>query len=301
MNKKFKKIVCFLVIVITTLSVSLNAFAWTKSGHEGLMKNGVSLAGLSLTNDQLSVLTYACTFQDKSISNLSGMKDYPQFHGYFVNSSNTICSYISCYVYLTQLEVYLRTGTWPSCTPCVLPSADYYAISEVVTAEGINNIKWDDIFKDIPNSNGQTNTIKVTNDLKRLFITGMALHIATDVFAHSAWEPDSTGTSWTRIKHVTDSNNMYAADDPKYVPSRYTAAQQVAKNVMGHYKNSTVGTVFDFILSEQYYNGTFLLGNFKESAWKANDYEFTSDMTKVYHTIDLQLKCQDNGWSYLFE
>ena len=46
-----------------------------------------------------------------------------------------------------------------------------------------------------------------------------------------------------------------------FVPARYASAKAVVKNVLKHYIEGTEGTVEDFILGNEYYDGSFKIRN----------------------------------------
>lgn len=311
--KKSKRSLVFLIAVMTMVSLSTNAFAWKGEAHQDFVTDNWS-STFSNNYGEKAAFLLGSTFADIQDKNDSPFPyDYllgkGSLHGGLWSKGTEEsgeCNYIACYTYLTKVAVDMgnlsnvKEGT--ASIAAGMTSNDFNSLKGYVTYYKDTDGKWKGIIGGY-NFNTVFSYYGLRNNsyTRKAFVYGLALHVATDAFAHSAWEPNSTGTSWTRIKHVTDSNNMDAADDPEYVSSRYTAAEQVAKNVMSNYKNSTVGTVYDFILSEQYYNGTFLLGNFYKSASKANYDEYTSDMYKVYSSIDLYIKCLHNGWSYLFK
>lgn len=86
----------------------------------------------------------------------------------------------------------------------------------------------------------------------------MALHQATDIFAHSAYAYN--GSKYIRVKHsAVFGDSGYDADKTNVIPARFPAAKQVAKNAIAHYFTNTPGTVGDFALSSTYYDSSFYL------------------------------------------
>lgn len=87
----------------------------------------------------------------------------------------------------------------------------------------INSFSWSQLLATPSNKN------------KSLFVWGMAIHNAMDVYAHSAWG-NFSGT-WRHLDHATNDNpvNGYAdRTDGKAFPGRYTTACDVAKKVCLH-------------------------------------------------------------------
>ena len=84
-----------------------------------------------------------------------------------------------------------------------------------------------------------------TNTQKRAFVLGMAAHVATDAFAHSAFTRASAKSNWSRIKHPN-------ADDVTFRPGRYKMALIIEKNVVNRYKGNRV----DIPICHDFHDGT---------------------------------------------
>jgi uncharacterized protein YfdQ (DUF2303 family) len=90
------------------------------------------------------------------------------------------------------------------------------------------------------------------NQHKRAFLWGVAMHQATDVFAHSAYY--NAGTSWARITHNANTGPGHA-DNPNVIPARWTAATKTAELVVARYNSGLVGTAYQLdsaVLPAQY-------------------------------------------------
>jgi len=109
----------------------------------------------------------------------------------------------------------------------------------------------------------------VTKAKVSAFIYGMAVHSATDVFAHSSYELNSDGKTYS---HITHSGNKYA-DDVTHISARNNSAAQVAQNVINRYMNSkSLGSVNDFKVSK-FTKGSFYLWFFSDFANNAKNGE----------------------------
>ena len=85
----------------------------------------------------------------------------------------------------------------------------------------------------------------------------MAMHTVADVFSHSSYTMHDG--KMTYISHELSALNE--ADNDEFVPARYASAKAVVKNVLKHYIEGTEGTVEDFILGNEYYDGSFKIRN----------------------------------------
>ena len=71
--------------------------------------------GSGITGDNLKVLKLGAVANDEYVY---GMKDYPQWHGYFVTKSDKPINYVSCYIYLTRLAQAFSKGKLESLFSC---------------------------------------------------------------------------------------------------------------------------------------------------------------------------------------
>ena len=103
---------------------------------------------------------------------------------------------------------------------------------------------------------------------KAAFGYGVAIHTATDVFAHAVYGNNTNSkygsTGWQRFYHDKETYKNDFADRSEVVPQRYDVAKDVAINILQHFKNNTVGTASDFCNSSHYNSNAFKLFNFTE-------------------------------------
>lgn len=117
---------------------------------------------------------------------------------------------------------------------------DYSAMEGWITSSGVNGTSWNTVLE------GNT----VNNKNKMLVVYGMALHIATDIFSHSAYN-----LAGQRISHSGENGSVPYAHDETYCSNRYDCAKEIAGNVLDKIINTSAGTVGDFKLGS-YDNGT---------------------------------------------
>ena len=132
------------------------------------------------------------------------------------------------------------------------------------------------------------NKYTVNNENKSLYIYGLALHILTDTFSHSSFEPNSEAVGgWKRITHAG------GADKIKYIPQRYSCATYISNLLIEHIIKKETGSVADFfnLITSPVFTGEFRLGNLSESI-KAIDesyynfYKVTIDKMSFWEAID---------------
>lgn len=236
-------------------------------GHNLLINNGSSQLQMEsqnrieFTSNQISLLFIASRTVDNH-SDFKGMTANP-YHGYFGNNSN----YLANYILLTKLAI--SYGASVSCNG--VTSNDITKMTEDIVdrTTGKDGKSWNELFSWINNKYG-TN-YQVTDENIRLFIYGLALHSATDIFAHSVYAVNEDGScEW--IDH--NEGSWYDADNPDYCPRRFQAAQSIAKTVLTKVYYGNEGYITDFLLSG--YFGTFYLKNFNINAQNADPIRYNA-------------------------
>ena len=114
----------------------------------------------------------------------------------------------------------------------------------------------------------------------------MALHTATDVFAHNTYRLDGS-----MIDHTKNKNGLHDADDISTVGNRYVCAKKMAQMVVTHIKSFTVGSLEDFytVATKTVYDHSFVIpqyngkANLVDSNYYNNiNYKATFDRISTY-------------------
>lgn len=236
--------------------------SWVGTDHESF----VTLLNVNLTMNELKILKLGAIYQDKVVSGLKGMDSYPLYHGYYLNDSN----YLASYVYLTKVANNGGGTTTYNYAPTSMKNV--FSSTQV---NGVNYTSIDPLIKD--------------QSYRKLFIWGMAIHQATDIFAHSAYTYNNTEGKYMRITHSPESNP--AADNPNICASRINAAKQVAKNSLSHLSNNSDGWVIDFALSSTYYDGSYYLYKINTFATAINQSDSSlNKVDLVYNQTKYEIK-----------
>ncbi|MCI8365289.1 MAG: S8 family serine peptidase [Eubacterium sp.] len=99
-------------------------------------------------------------------------------------------------------------------------------------------------IKDINKNNEKAQAQKETVGFRRAFIWGMAIHAATDTYAHSVRYQGKL------ITHSTKVNGVERADSTEVCRNRYKDAQKIASQIMERYINKQSLSVNDLILPQ---------------------------------------------------
>ncbi len=186
---------------------------WSGDEHKVLAKNRIAKFG--------------AVWPDRKESTMRGMKDHPEFHGYYKKD------YVNAYITMTKVASKLyKDGKFPK------SKGDFY-----------NNIK------ETANLGFKFHNIKKKED-KANFVYGMALHTVADIFSHSTAGVKGNNRDslkkkslislckqWKVLKHGPKKKDgtFYAdknfADSTKCISSRYNKS---AKRVCGAIINQAV-------------------------------------------------------------
>lgn len=153
-------------------------------------------------------------------------------------------NYIANYIFLTRLAQ--ANGIVEGLSHDNMLGNDYNRIYEDFKGGKIGGKNWNEVLA--------AAGVSDTNENRRLFIYGMAIHLVTDVFAHSTWDVNS-GTVYSRITHSV------GADDTTYRSRRYVAAGEAANKVLQRAYYSQTGSIVDFVNAPSAYS-EYYIGNF---------------------------------------
>ena len=216
-----------------------------------------------LTGDDLKVLKKGATLQDSASTGLNGKGAHPQFHGYHAHittDKNVYVNYIACYVMLSKMAVVYATqknyadpaqGNW-------INSADYKALTNAIGG-GVGKLSWKQVLEKY--------TISQRN--KALILYGMAIHTATDSFAHSAVFNNTRLTD--KQGHVTSGD--YAGSE------RLNAAKHVANKLIMRIKKNSYdrGYVADFAVPSSIHKNKFKMASISSMANAVNSNTYQSN------------------------
>ena len=107
---------------------------WGGSTHQGFTEK----KGSGITGDNLKVLKLGAVANDEYVY---GMKDYPQWHGYFVTKSDKPINYVSCYIYLTRLAQAFSKGKSEIGKPFFMSNNEFDGMKSKIDFKGVYNIK----------------------------------------------------------------------------------------------------------------------------------------------------------------
>ena len=187
----------------------------------GARKNGITDATI------LAILKAGAIYPDRKDSGMNGgTTDNPQYHGGFKDAVGDDVNYIACYEFITRIA--LKNGNASSITNhntiYGLGKDNYDWIKADFTGNGVGWLTWSQIFSGIK-VNGTA--IADTNEHRKYFTWGIALHILGDTFAHKTYRKSDKKL----IVHGTpNSSQITGADNPNVVKGRWEAAKLAIKS-----------------------------------------------------------------------
>lgn len=184
---------------------------WTGTNHQKyLTDKGVNL----------SAMKSGAVYPDKEESKVNGMDNNPDFHGYYhsVNDGNERVNYLASYRFMIKIgNAYGKGKTYTAVAQSDIP--------------GLTKRSYNAIRAAFSRMNSKIKSYKST-DNRKAFVFGIAMHTATDAFAHSTFR--YTNGKWSRITHNPKSNPP--ADNVNVQPRRFTMAYRIERNTLYRYK-----------------------------------------------------------------
>lgn len=185
---------------------------------------------------------------------LKGIQAHPEFHGFawHNDSGGTLgtgdCNFMANYRYLIKVaNAYGNGDGYTSVTRSEVDglSSSCFSAMQAGFSNLLDHERKDNAdYKTCDWCNGVKRILDVSDTAQKAFVMGLAMHVATDTFAHSAFKQQLSGSyPWVRITHTGG-----AADDVTVFPKRVQMAYAVEKNVVSRYneKRGNYHTCNDF-------------------------------------------------------
>ncbi len=181
----------------------------------------------------------------KDTRKIAGAEPNPWWHGYYTTN------YIKATIYATRMANALGKGNGVGTADKTFNGVEYTDASKM--CKDIKDFKgdgWKYILAKMKYFNkGDVDAQEQenTDGFKRAIVWGMAIHTATDVYAHSAM------IGGNRITHTkTLSSKLADADNPEYCMWRYYDAEAIAEQIMAKYEKPEELTAHDLLMPGGY-------------------------------------------------
>lgn len=264
---------------------------WKKDGHEQLTESGARAYG-GFTETQIRLLKAGAVYPDKA---LPTREAFPEWHGYFKKTDDTRVNYIANYIFATKIAK--NGGRAPDLA--IVKGQDrgcYAEMQKVISTSGIQTVpvnekkekgvgtweSWGIIIK--RETGGDTGLVysEQTADLKekwrRYFLYGMAIHTATDAFAHNCFE--IVGDDPVFIRHPS-------ADEPDTANNRFLCAGNTAYEIAANSQLKILGVVTDFSSrGKSYWNGFYMRALMSNAIEADSENLGTTYLTNQFKAVD---------------
>ncbi len=238
-------------------SVNYVTGSWCGKEHKETV---TSAAGKKFGIADIALLKWGAVYSDKS-TNLKGMTTNPYFHGYNkkkdYKTTKTDYNYLAGYIYLTRCALAGEINQNKS--DLLNTSGDILEMDEklkLINFGGKESFEGDWFNRTV--LLGRANNKKN----RSLLLWGMAMHAAADVYAHSSYT--NINGKWIYISH--ESTEIKEADNKDFEPKRYASAKKIVSNVMQNCIAGREGSINDFILGNEYYDGSYKIRNLYDYA-----------------------------------
>jgi len=242
---------------------------WGKTTHQSFVYNKNN--NWVFTTQEIQLIKKGAVLPDESKYEVTKKGNFPQFHGYYARrDKQNLTNYIACYIMLSKMAVSYASGSYSDPANIAgLRKEDYEVLTRTVGGGiGYNDpkVSWSTILSGY--------TINARN--KSLVLYGMAMHTATDAFAHSA-VIDGMRLSNTDGDSETAKNGSY----------RKASAKYVAEKIMMHIKNKTIGEVLDFAVPSTTHGNKFKMAYISIMA-QSVDSSVYSKNSSVFNAMNVE-------------
>ncbi len=210
--------------------------SWSYNAHNNSVSNE------SLSAAEISIVKTGINYPDSSQSGVKGLRSFPEWHGGYKSDN-----YIGSYIYVADLARAIQYGT---------------ELRTVYAPGGIGGEEKKNLLNAVQNVDWNQMLPTPSTRNKVLFVWGMALHTATDSFAHNSWASVyckvEKKQKWEHLDHSEKSSgepvhNGYADDIDRF-PNRYETASRVARKSLKKLVGGQYADVKDFLPEGGYQN-----------------------------------------------
>lgn len=210
--------------------------SWSQAEHIGFCEG----ASEKLNSQEIKILKMGAKYPD-TVDGLKAMRTNVEWHGFYRDSN-----YLACYIYATKIalvggDISKVTNPYPNW------QVHLNNMCSKVNLTGVAGKTWNNLLKSY---NYSEKSPSVQKKYRKIFIYGMAMHIATDVYAHSAF------VNGNLLMHFNGQ-----ADNPYIAINRWSAATGTAIDVVENLENNECGTLKDFTRQHSCFDGSFYLGH----------------------------------------
>ena len=186
-------------------------------------------------------MKYGAIYPDLS-KYLSGITNHPEFHGK--------ANYVSCILYLSMVAEHGLK--YPSDIGMYLAK---YSSTQIKHLNDMcsdllecyydpDNVSKATVDKRFQDPFDEKAFIKNFDDKNREFMWGIAIHCATDAYAHSAFLWDDEMNCYRKLTHTDNSGtNLLGADNPFYAYSRWVSAEETAEKMLAIYTYNSLAKI----------------------------------------------------------
>lgn len=261
---------------------------WNKNGHTELVNDALVSYPGQFTEAEIILLKTGAVLPDQLVPN--GNLN-PGWHG------NRNHNYIANYIFATKIaksggDTSSLTKVKGQDTECYESMKDTVTLSHIFDAIYPANYDpasgkailrhghtWDYLIHEKTGLNYSSQNASTQKRWRKALLYGMAIHTATDAFAHCCYYKNSAG-QMQRLDHDN------GADNKKISENRFFAAGYTAEMIVDNYFTNSVGDILDFTAHGKTYWKNFFLGNILNYALQANkDYD-TADVNRWFKDVN---------------
>lgn len=206
---------------------------WKKSAHQSMLDNDPSVSA-----NVLKIIQIGAKLPDDLLVYDPQADLYVNNHSFHGGRN-----YIANYIFMRKIARKCYDEGWSAALTYYGKESNITKYSDHFTQSGFRQIinglhildnQWSSILTE-SGTNTKENQARV--------LVGMAVHLATDAYAHKSWGINGDGTVY-QIPSWLD--NRDPRDDPNYIPQRFKVAKQTARDIVKVWHEATGPSAKEF-------------------------------------------------------
>lgn len=245
---------------------------WNSSGHKSLVDLANSDCDGILQGNEVNVFKSGMVYPDQAFPVAADTNNRNWHGGFKVN-------YVANYRFATRMAKY--AGDTSQYQKSKGQSTDCYnQMKAQVSSTSVGGSTYASILSNVNGTSYSSLSAANQKKWRRLFLYGMAAHIVSDTFCHSAYVIQNGQYVYLY--------NTGLDDEPTYYPNRYADAREAVSMVLGNYSSTVMGSEVDFSPAVEYWGisrGYYLRNILSYASAAAVDYT-DSELQQMFGAIN---------------
>ncbi len=229
---------------------------WGQGSHESMLDNDPSVS-----QKVLNIIKIGATLPDKLLVYHPEYELYKNNHSFHGGRN-----YIANYIFMRKIARKCYDEGWSVALKYCEKTAKKEGYSDHFTNSGFWQIYYGLDFLDGNWSSILTESGTNTKENQARVLVGMAVHLATDAYAHKSWGINKDGTVYQIPSQYSNGKPGDPRDAPDYIPQRFKVAKQTARDILKVWHEATGPSAKEFYHPNVYASAEFKMLHYASNA-----------------------------------